>query len=443
MRFKAKISIVFLSTLVSLYAIIGGFLSKSSEAVARGSQYAQYAIFDEVLGHIIHDYVDEPDLEKVRIGSLRGLAEGLDPYSAYLSAQQVKQYEPSPSPGGTGLTLSKVSGYAYAVGVLKGSPAELAGIKEGDFIEYVGKVPSRDLSLYDVENLVRGQPGAQVQLRIVHQGQSRKVTINLAKVVQPAIEARIEEPGVGYIKVTSLADGKSAEIKRQLTELTAKGAQKIVLDLRDASNGKLEEGVAVANMFVGSGTIARLVGKQGADTRSYTAEPSKVIFTGPLTVVIDHSTAGPGEIIAAAVRDEKRGDLVGERTFGMGSDQKLFPLSDGGALLITVAKYAPASGKPFMDEGVEPTVKVEKPVDADIVVPDSDDDDTPDDSAEPAQSPQPKVEPTPSQPVEDIQLKKAIELLKQIPAKAQAAQKRAALQHSGGGRQALERKYAA
>src|SRR5262249_37824134 len=382
MRFKAKISIVFLSTLVSLYAIIGGFLSKSSEAVARGSQYAQYAIFDEVLGHIIHDYVDEPDLEKVRIGSLRGLAEGLDPYSAYLSAQQVKQYDPSPSAGGHGMILSKVSGYAYVVGVLKGSPAELAGIKEGDFIEYVGKVPSRDLSLYDIENLVRGQPGTQIQLRIVHQGQSRKVAITLAKVGQPAIESRMEEPGIGYIKVTSLADGKSAEIKRQLADLTAKGAQKIVLDLRDAANGKLEEGVAVANMFVGSGTLAKMVGKQGADTKSYTADPSKVVFTGPLTVVIDHSTAGPGEIIAAAVREEKRGDVVGERTFGMGSDQKLFPLGDGGALLITVAKYAPASGKPFMDEGVEPTVKVERPVDSDIVVPDNEDDDTPDDTAE-------------------------------------------------------------
>src|SRR5262249_60583631 len=117
------------------------------------------------------------------------------------------------------------------------------------------------------------------------------------------------------------------------------------------------------------------------------------------------------------------------------------PLADGGALLITFAKYAPASGKPFMDEGVEPTVKVERPVDTDIVVPDNEDDETPDDT-EPAQPPQPKVEPTPSQPVEDIQLKKAIEILKQTP-KAQAAQKRAAMTHQGGGKQISERKLAA
>src|SRR5262252_10735656 len=132
MRFKAKVSIVFLSTLITLYAIIGGFLSKSGQAVARDSSYAQLAIFNEVLGHIIRDYVDEPDLEKVRIGSLRGLAEGLDPYSAYLTPEQVKQYDPKANRGETGLVLSKVGGYAYVVAVLKGTPGEQAGIKAGD-----------------------------------------------------------------------------------------------------------------------------------------------------------------------------------------------------------------------------------------------------------------------------------------------------------------------
>jgi len=214
MRFKAKIVIVFLSTVVTLYAIIGGFLSKSSEAVARGSQYAQYSIFDEVLNHIIHDYVDEPDMEKVRIGSLRGLADGLDPYSAYLTAQQVKQYDPKPSSGETGMVISKVGGYAYVVGVLKGSPADQAGIREGDFIEYVGKVPSRDLSLYDAQQLLKGQPGTPVTVRIVHLGQSRKIAFNLGKIVQPAVEARIEETGIGYIKVPSLVEGKAAEVKK-------------------------------------------------------------------------------------------------------------------------------------------------------------------------------------------------------------------------------------
>ena len=159
MRFKTKIAVVVFSTLIAFYAIVGSFMSKSSQVVARGSQYGQISIFDEVLSHIIRDYVEQPDLEKVRIGSLRGLAEGLDPYSAYLTPEQVKQYDPKANHAETGLVVSKVGGYAYVVAVLKGSPADQLGIRGGDFIEYVGKVPSRDLSLYDVAQLVNGQAG--------------------------------------------------------------------------------------------------------------------------------------------------------------------------------------------------------------------------------------------------------------------------------------------
>ena len=424
MRFKTKIAIVVFSTIIAFYAIVGSFMSKSGQVVARGSQYGQLQIFDEVLSHIIRDYVDQPDLEKVRIGSLRGLAEGLDPYSAYLTPEQVKQYDPKANRAETGLLLSKVGGYAYAVSVLKGSPAEQAGVRAGDFIEYVGKVPSRDLSLYDIEQLLSGQPGTTVDVRILHQGQSRKISLARAKLAQPATESRIEEPGVGYLKLTTLSDGKAAEVKNAVSDLVSKGAQKIVLDLRGAANGKLQEGVAVANLFAGTGTLARVLGKGDKETQTFTADPGKVVFNGPLVVVIDRSTAGPAEIIAAAVRDQKRGELVGERTFGAGSEQQTFPLSDGGALLMTTAKYAPGSGKAFMEEPINPTVKVDRPVEAEVILPDGDDDD---DSEEKTDQQQPQVTPPkPAPPVEDVQLKKAFEIVKQTPVKAQAAQKRAA-----------------
>jgi carboxyl-terminal processing protease len=425
MRFKTKIAIVVFSTIIAFYAIVGSFMSKSGQVVARGSQYGQLQIFDEVLSHIIRDYVDQPDLEKVRIGSLRGLAEGLDPYSAYLTPEQVKQYDPKANRAETGLLLSKVGGYAYTVAVLKGSPAEQAGIRSGDFIEYVGKVPSRDLSLYDIEQLLSGQSGTTAEVRILHQGQSRKVALARARIAQPAIESRIEEPGVGYIKITTLATGKAAEVKTVLNDLMSKGAQKIVLDLRGTANGKVQEGVAVANLFAGSGTLARVLGKGDKETETFTADAAKVVFNGPLTVVIDRSTAGPAEIIAAAVRDQKRGELVGERTFGTGSEQQLFSLSDGGALLITTAKYAPAAGKAFMEEPVNPTVKVDRPVEAEVILPAGDDDDDSEDK--PDQQQPPVTPPKPAQPVEDVQLKKAFEIIKQTPLKAQAAQKRAAL----------------
>ncbi|MFP5263179.1 MAG: S41 family peptidase [Blastocatellia bacterium] len=424
MRFKTKIAIVVFSTVIAFYAIVGSFMSKSGQVVARGSQYGQLQIFDEVLSHIIRDYVEQPDLEKVRIGSLRGLAEGLDPYSAYLTPEQVKQYDPKANRAETGMILSKVGGYAYILSVVKGSPAEQVGIKPGDFIEYVGKVPSRDLSLYDIEQLMTGQPGTSVELRILHQGQSRKVTVPRAKFSMPAIESRVEEPGIGYLKITSMADGKAAEVKAQLNDLISKGAQKVVLDLRGAANGKIQEGVAVANLFIGSGTLARVLGKGDKETQAFAADAGKVVFNGPLAVVVDRSTAGPAEIVAAAVRDQKRGEVVGERSFGAGSEQQLFPLSDGGALLLTTAKYAPATGKAFMEEPITPTVKVERPVEAEVILPEGDDDE--DAAAEkPEQQPQ-VTPPKPAQPVEDVQLKKAFEVVKQATAKGQAAQKRAA-----------------
>jgi len=178
----------------------------------------------------------------------------------------------------------------------------------------------------------------------------------------------------------------------------------------------------VANFFVGSGTLAKILGKGDKEGQTFAADPSKVVFNGPLTVVIDRSTAGPAEVIAAAVRDQKRGELVGERSFGAGSEQQLFSLSDGGALLITTSKYAPGTGKAFMEEPVNPSIKVDRPVEAEVILPDNDDDD---DDAEKAE-PQPQtVPPKPAQPVEDVQLKKAIEVVKQAPLGA-AAQKRVA-----------------
>jgi carboxyl-terminal processing protease len=424
MQFRTKIAIVVFSTIVAFYAIVGSFMSKSNRVVALGSQYGQAQIFDDVLQHIIRDYVDQPDLEKVRIGSLRGLAEGLDPYCAYLTSEQFKQYDPKAARAETGMILSKVAGYSYVVAVLKGTPAEQAGIKEGDFIEYIGKLPSRDLSLYDIQQLLAGTPGSQVELRIMHQGQSRKVSLTRAKITQPAIEARIEEPGLGYIKVTSMAEGKAAEVKGQIADLTSKGAQKILLDLRGAANGDIKEGIAVANLFVGSGTLAKMVGKAGKEVQSFEADSKKVAFTGPLAVIIDRSTAGAAEIVAAAVRDQKRGEVVGERTFGAGSEQQSFQLADGGALLITTAKYAGSSGKPFMEEPVQPTIKEARPVETELVVPAGDDDEEP--TEEKPDQPQ-VAPPKPEPPAEDLQLKKALEVLKQTTTKAQSQKRSAAV----------------
>lgn len=421
MSLKGKLTIVALSAAIAFYAVVGGFLSVHKDVFAKGDPYVQMRIFGEVLRHIVRDYVDEPDLEKVRGGALRGLAEGLDPYSAYLSPEQAKKFNaPQADKATTGMVLSKVAGYIYVIAVVKGSPAEKVGLRAGDFIEYIDTLPTRDISLYDAEELLSGQSGSDIKIKVFRRGRPYKTEIKRAAISEPAIESSILEPGIGYLKVTSLANGKVEEIKKQLAELQKKGMQKLVLDLRGTAKGSLESGVEVANLFVKSGTLAKSIGHKNVVEKTFDADSNKVVFNGPLALVIDRSTASAGEVVAAAILANKRGDLVGERSFGAGSVQKLFELKGGSAMLITTSKYADPSGTPFIKEnpGVVPTVEVKIPAPTDETLPEDNDGQSNDGQAK-SDEPQLPIE---AAPAEDIQLKKTIEVLKGGQSDKRAAQ---------------------
>lgn len=418
MSLKGKLLVVALSTIIAFYAVVGGFLSVHKDVFAKGDPYVQMRIFGEVLRHIVRDYVDEPDLEKVKVGALRGLAEGLDPYSAYLSPEQAKKYNASHSEvAQTGMILSRYAGYVYILAVVKDSPAEKVGLRAGDFIEYIDTLPTREISLYDAEELLSGQTGSEIEIKVFRRGRPYKTKIKRAVISQPAIEVSSPETGIGYLKVTSLADGKAEEIKKQLVDLQKKGTQKLILDLRGAASGSLETGVEVANLFVKSGTLAKSLGHKNAVEKTFEAESSKAVFNGQVALIIDRSTAGAGEVIAAAILANKRGELVGEKTFGAGSTQKLFELKGGAAMLITVSKYADPSGSPFIKEspGVIPSVEVKNTVATDETLPEDADQN---DQAK-TEDPQLPIEPAPA---EDVQLKKALEVLKGTQADKKTAQ---------------------
>ena len=408
---KGKLAIITLSAIVAFYGIVGGLLSVQKDVFAKGDPYVQLRIFGEVLHHIVRDYVDEPDLEKVRVGALRGLAEGLDPYSAHLTVEQVKKYQaPKTNQSATGLALSKVSGFIYVVAVTKGSPAEKAGLKMGDFIEYLDTLATRDISLYDAEDILTGTAGTEISLKVFRRGRPYKTKVKFDVINQPALDANILESGIGYIRVTSLAEGKSEELKKQLQDLQKKGAQKIVLDLRGAVGGSMEIGAEMANLFVKSGTLAKLIGHNNVIEKVFEADASKVVFNGPVAIVMDRSTSAGGEVIAAAMLANKRAELVGERTFGAGSIQKLFELKSGSAMLVTISKYADASGTPFMREngGFMPTVEVK------ATATNTEDATTPEDNEQADANRADADVPLPLEPApaEDASLKKAIEILK-------------------------------
>ena len=426
MSFRGKLSILVVSVAIALYAVVGGLLSPWARAQQPiNDAGAQIRIFESVLQHIQNDYVDEPNLEKVRYGALRGLVGGLDPYSSYLTPQQVTEFNANKNSNkvGIGAEFSQVSLYLYVVSVTKGSNAEKGGLKAGDVVEYIENKATRDISLYDARQMILGDPGSVVNLRILRSGekpQSLKITRGTPKI--PVAEARVEAGKIGVIKVYSLEDGEANDIKAHVQSLAKQGVQKIVLDLRGVAAGTLAEGVAVANLFIRDGEIAKVIGRDNKVLRTMAADPGKVVFDGKLAVLIDLGTAGAAEVVASAILDRKRGEVVGERSFGSGTEQQLFTLRGGDGLLLTTAKWASASGNPFLGDdrasmGVKPSVEVKRP-------------DTPepieveeliDQRDEQNQNPQPAPTPTkePVKPVvEDLQLKKALELLQD---KSQAA----------------------
>ncbi|MGQ9897730.1 MAG: S41 family peptidase [Acidobacteriota bacterium] len=406
MSFKAKIILVALSTVLALYAVIGGLLARRTSAVAKGNPYVQLKIFNEVVKHIANDYVDEPDLSKVRIGALRGLAEGLDPYCAYLLPEQVRRFKPATlTDVPFGMVVSKYAGFAYALAVVPGSPAAQAGVKTGDIIEYVNTVATRDVSLYEVmEMLTSLAEGSSIEITVLRPGRTKgeKVTLKPQPFVSPVI-SRMETPDTGYVKVGLLGRGKAEQVMTAVRQLQQRGAQKIILDLRESAHGELSEGIALASIFVPSGILGRTIGTGNAVT-ALVAQPGGVTFEGKLVVLADRSTAGPAEVVAAAIRDHQRGEIVGEKTFGAGSEQTLFPLRDGSALLLTTKRYAPAAGKSFMEEPVKPSIEVKVAV-IEPAVSDMDAEVPP-----PAEVPEETKKATP--PSEDVILKRALEVLK-------------------------------
>jgi carboxyl-terminal processing protease len=430
MSFRTKFILTLLSATLTLYTAVGGWISTRAQQPANDPN-AQLRIFESVLQHIQNDYVDEPNMDKVRAGALRGLAYGLDPYSTYLTPEQVREYNAGNKENQTGIgaELSQVASYLYVIAPMKGSPADQAGLKAGDIIEYIDTKATRDISLYDAKQLLNGPAGSEIKLRVLRANSSPlTITVKRGSARTAAAESRMEAGRVGILRINSLADGEAAEARTRLQDLVKQGAQKIVIDLRDTAGGSLPEAVAVANLFVKDGVIAQTIGREGKALKTFTADPKATIFSGPVVALINTGTAGAAEVVASALLDRNRGQIVGEKSFGAGTEQQLFSLRGGDGLLLTTVKWASANGKTFLGEdrahsGVTPTVEVKGAEVAEAVDPDeltgNDDDEIakPEPGNEKREAaPAPAVKPA----AEDLQLKKALELLKDKPAQRAA-----------------------
>jgi carboxyl-terminal processing protease len=352
---------------VAIFAALGsGFVlgELGLFGVHAGSQedgaYHQINVYGGVLRKIQTDYVTVPNIQDVTTGALHGLLESLDADSSYLTATEYAIFKDRPATGvaQVGLTVSKRFGYAVIVSVLPGSPAEKEHLADGDVIESIGEQSTRELSLAVIRLMLEGKAGTTVTLSVVSSGKADpdKLTLTRSIAAEPALaEQQYENATILYLKPGTLTAQRVDEIAAKLK--SAGKDRKILLDLRDCSSGEAEQGVRLANFFVQQGTLATLEG-QKFPRQSFTADAGKFISGAPLAVLVNRGTYGAAELTAAAIADNKRGDVVGERTFGEGSVQKTIELPDGSALLLTVAKYQTPAGKKIQDEAVTPTVVV-------------------------------------------------------------------------------------
>jgi carboxyl-terminal processing protease len=405
MNRNARFGLIAVSVAIFCYAGIGHVLGRTPDDKA----YKSLTVFGEVLQKIQADYVDEPNMHLVTAGSLHGLLESLDPESSYLTPREYTEYkqkQQSAGTGETGLTLSKRFGYVIVISVLPESPAEKAGIHSGDIFESIAGFTTRDMSVGQALNLLNGQAGSGVKVGVIRRGKADpdEVDIVRQKLALPKTLVQKADPDILVLRLTSLDGGRAEEVRNKLQDAERQGIHKVVLDLRECGRGPVTEAVAVARLFVPSGTVATLRG-QTVSAQVLSAEPGKVVWKGPVSVLIDGTTSGAAEVLASAMVANHRGDVVGERTFGLASEQKLITLDDGSALFLTVANYYNAAGKPILEDGVEPSEVVRAAVE------DDSDSGEEDGSATTTTS---KVAPSGPRPLspEDPIYRKALELLK-------------------------------
>jgi carboxyl-terminal processing protease len=401
---KFQVLLLTSSMLIMIAVLISGLGVHASGNTVDNNDgvYSHMQVYSEVLHRIRTEYVEEPNINSVTSGALHGLLESLDADSSYLSPAEYKAFKQSKGDGkaNIGATISKRFGYAAVVSVIPGGPADKAGVGAGDIVEFVDGQSTHEMSLAEIKRRLSGEPGSRVETSIIRPRKIEPQKITIVREVEnvPAVQEKELADNVGYIKADVLTKGKAQEIANKIKSLQKQGVKKLVLDLRNNSEGDEEEGVAVANLFVGNGLIAYLQGQKYPKV-TFNADPQKKITDLPVAVLVNRGTSGAAELVAAAILDNGRGDVVGDKTWGDGSVQKLIEVPDGSALILSIAKYYTPKGKIIQENGITPNVQIASSDDLAAALPDDDETNTP-------------AEPQKTQPKEDDQLHRALDVLK-------------------------------
>jgi carboxyl-terminal processing protease len=393
MSHRTRLLVALVSTGLIGYIAVGSLLGR----VLGDTSYGQLAIFNEVVRLVVDAYVEPVNVDRAMAGARLGMADALDGDSSYLDAEEFRLYQQPAreAEAEIGVVLTRRFSFVMVVAPRPGSPAEKAGLRTGDILKTIDERHTRPMPAVVAERLLRGAPGSSVKLGILRAGADPfDVTVVRERVLPAVVQGRMLEGGTGYVKVADFTPAVAEDVRTRVETLKRDGAAQMLLDLRGAAWGAPADSARVAEIFLQGGPVAKLVGRR-ADERLLQADAARSAWSGPLAVLVDNGTAGPGEIVAAALLDAGRAKLVGEHTFGRAGVSKAVALPEGG-LVLTVAKYVSPKGTSIHGEGLVPTVPVSTERD--------EDEDLPEGTAKP-----------------DRILEKALEVVKGGPPAAKAA----------------------
>ena len=355
MSHRTRLLVALVSTGLIGYIAVGSLLGR----VLGDTSYGQLAIFNEVVRLVIDSYVEPVNVDRAMAGARLGMSDALDGDSSYLDAEEFRLYQqpPKEDEAEIGVVLTRRFSFVMVVAPRPGSPAEKAGLRTGDILKTIDERHTRPMPAVVAERLLRGAPGSSVKLGVLRAGADPfDVTVVRERVLPAAAQGRMLEGGTGYVKVTDFTPTTAEDVRTQVEALKREGATHMLLDLRGAAWGAPADGARVAEIFLQGGPVAKLVDRR-KEERLLQADAARSAWSGPLAVLVDNGTSGPGEIVAAALLDAGRAKLVGEHTFGRASVSKTVALPEGG-LVLTVAKYVSPKGTSIHGEGLAPSVPV-------------------------------------------------------------------------------------
>ncbi len=358
MTSRSRFVLSLLSTVFVLYLASGPLMRRA----LGDTGYTQLSIFHEVVSMIRDSYVDPVNMDRTLSAAESGLLEALDGDSGYLDAEDFKTLQAGKrAPADTGIVLGRRFGFLTVVATRPDSPARKAGIKAGDYIKTIDGRHTHNLTVVKGERLLEGEPGTSVKVAIFKSGTDALETAVVRERKAASLPvSRLLEGGVGYIAVSEVSDGLAQGLKTTIAGLQAQGASALVLDLRSSATGPLRNAVALSELFIKGGVVAKLATRNAPEQTLVASDASRA-WAGPLAILVDRGTAGAAEIAAACLNESDRASLFGENTFGRAGIQKQIPLESGGGLLLTVSRYLTPKGEPINGKGLTPKTLVRNP----------------------------------------------------------------------------------